>query len=333
MSARSIAIVPLSQLVPGQEADLFALLSAKEELTTRDGKRYYRVAFRDHAREVSFPIWAESPHAADCAANWTAGAFYKLRATYRQTGYGPQLDIERIREVTDADRADGFDPDMCRPRSRFDVEALHAELLRVAETEIRRPELQSLAVDLLTEHRAALCALPASERLHHAYAGGWLEHTHSTLTTAIFLADRYLAQYPDLRPPLDRDLVVVGALLHDIGKLRELAPTPLGAELTAPGHLIGHIVQGRDLVREAAADRDIEPELLLRLEHILLSHHETPEYGAPKPPMTPEALLVRYADDIDAKFHMFTQALASDTGDGPVTSKKNALGRHVYRGG
>ena len=96
--------------------------------------------------------------------------------------------------------------------------------------------------------------------------------------------------------------------------------------------MIGHILQGRDMLREAAAGRTIEPEILLRLEHIIVSHQRLPEWGSPKPPMTPEALLVHYADDLDAKFHMLHAALRDDATPGPLTSKKNVLGQQFYRG-
>jgi 3'-5' exoribonuclease len=93
------------------------------------------------------------------------------------------------------------------------------------------------------------------------------------------------------------------------------------------------MLQGRDIVREAAAGRDVDPELLLRLEHIVVSHQRLPEWGSPKPPMTPEALLVHYADDVDAKYNMMFLALRDDTTSGPMTSNKNTLYQRVYRGG
>jgi 3'-5' exoribonuclease len=94
------------------------------------------------------------------------------------------------------------------------------------------------------------------------------------------------------------------------------------------------MLQGRDIVREAAAGRQIDPELLLRLEHIIVSHQRLPEWGSPKPPMTPEALLVHYADDVDAKYNMMFQALRDDTTPGEMTSStKNMLYQRVYRGG
>jgi 3'-5' exoribonuclease len=332
MAARSIPIVTLAECRPGQEVDLFLLLVGKEELLTRDGKPYVRVTFRDREREIGFPLWADHPLADDCRLAWTPGTFYKLRAIYRETNYGPQLDIQRIREVRPGDEADGFDPQMCRPRGRCDPQQLFDQLLEIAQQEIGNERLRGVVMSLLAANRDKLCCLPAAERNHHAYAGGWLEHTLSTTLNALFLADRYIAQYPDLQPPLDRDLIAAGALIHDIGKVRELDTTVSGAQLSPAGHLVGHLVQGRDMLREMAADSEMEPETLLRLEHVLLSHHGSAEHGAAKLPMTPEALLIHYADDVDAKFHMLYVALRDDLSPGIVTSKKNVLMRPFYRG-
>ena len=96
--------------------------------------------------------------------------------------------------------------------------------------------------------------------------------------------------------------------------------------------LIGHILQGRDILLEAAAGRHLPSDTLLRLEHIIVSHQRLPEWGSPKPPMTPEALLVHYADDLDAKYHMMYLVLRDDTGEGPLTSNKNPLRQVIYRG-
>ena len=138
-----------------------------------------------------------------------------------------------------------------------------------------------------------------------------------------------------MKPPLDKDLVIAGGILHDIGKLREMEQRPEGATHTAEGSLIGHILIGRDIVREAAAAAGLSlgGDTLLRLEHLIITHQGRPEWGSPKPPMTPEALLVHFADDIDAKYQMMVSVLRDDTNPGPVTLKKNVLMQHVYRGG
>ncbi|MEX0586342.1 MAG: HD domain-containing protein [Pirellulales bacterium] len=330
--AKNSAILALADLVNGQEADVFALMTTKDELTTRDGKPYFRVGFRDARREVQFPIWADSPWAVDCRGAWTPGTFYKLRAVYRDTNYGPQLELRKVRATTDADAADGFDPMMLLPRSRFDPAAMYAELTALAADHIVDAGLRALVLDLLTRHREQLLVWTAARHNHHAFIGGFLEHTLSVTRTCVYLAQKYDDYYPNLQPRLDQGLVVAGAILHDIGKLRELEQTAAGPVYGPEGHLIGHILQGRDMVREAAAGQDIDRETLLRLEHVIVAHQRLPEWGSPKPPMTPEALIVHYADDLDAKYHMLFSILETDTNPGPFTSRKNILGTEIFRG-
>jgi 3'-5' exoribonuclease len=331
--SKSGPVSRLSELAEGQEADFFALLATKQELKTRDGKPYYRVSFRDSGREVGLPIWADSPLALACRNEWSVGEFYKLRAKVLQTNFGPQLEIRRIRPVEDGDAAEGFDPLMCQAASRFDPEQMFAEILAIAKERIDDEPLRQLVIDILDQNRVQLLTLPAATRNHHAFVGGYLEHVLNVVRTCCHLADKYAELYQDLQPPIDKDLVIAGAMLHDIGKLREIAPTVAGAEYTAPGTLIGHVLQGRDIVREAAVGRKIDADKLLRLEHVIIAHQRLPEWGAPKPPMTPEALIVHYADDLDAKLNMMVNVLTEDVGDGPMTSRRNALGQPVYRGG
>jgi 3'-5' exoribonuclease len=332
--ARTMPLLTLTEIAPGQEADLFLLLTVKEELKTKANKPYYRVGFRDGGREVSFPIWGDSPWAADCRDRWNPGAFYKVRAVYQETSYGPQLEIRKIREVVDGDAADGFDPTLCLPQSRFDPRQMYDELLQIARDRIQNVALRQLVESLFTGNREALLKFPAARRNHHAYVGGLLEHTLSVVRTCIFLADKYAEYYPEMKPPLNKDLVVAGGMLHDIGKLRELEQKPEGAAHTPAGSLIGHILIGRDMVREAAARLagPLDADTLLRLEHLIIAHQRLPEWGSPKPPMTPEALLVHFADDIDAKYQMMVTVLREDTNPGPVTSRKNILMQQVYRG-
>lgn len=331
MSAR-IPLRALSELVTDEESDTFALLSGKEQLTTRDGKPYWMVTFRDAQIEFTFPIWCDSVWADACREQWVVGTFYKMRAVRRETKYGPQLEIHRIREVAEQDREDGFDPLMCLPQSRFPPEELFRRLETLIQSEIKTESILKLVSLLLQEYRSSLLTLPAARSHHHAYVGGWLEHTLSVTETCVFLADKYIELYPDMTPPLDRDLVIAGAVLHDIGKLRELECLSTTTEYSAEGALLGHIVLGRDFVREFASNAGLDRERQLRLEHLIIAHQRLPEWGSPRPPMTPEALIVHFADDLDAKFHMFWKALRDDPKDGPLTSDRNPLRNAIFRG-
>lgn len=332
MPPRTIPVVALAEMVPGQEADLFAVLTVKEELTTREGKPYWRVGFRDARREVVFPIWDNSPLAAECRDHWQPGVHYKVRAVLRETNYGLQLDIRRIREAVQSDAEDGFDPSMCLPQSRFDPERMLADLLAIAREHVDNPKLLAVVERLLEDNRDALLQCPAARHHHHAYVGGLLEHSRSVAQTCVYLADKYAEYYPDMQPPLDRGLVVAGGILHDLGKLCELEQNAVSTSYTPEGTLLGHLLLGRDMVRKAAIEAGLDEETRLRLEHLIVAHQRLPEWGSPKPPMTPEALLVHYADDIDAKYHIIYTILRDDTTVGPLTSRKNVLRQEVFRG-
>ena len=147
----------------------------------------------------------------------------------------------------------------------------------------------------------------------------------------MYLADKYAEYYPEMAA-LGQGLVVAGGILHDIGKLREMEQRPEGTatrrRVFDRTHLAraGHGPRGGRR-RDASGGRRA-----LRLEHLIIAHQGRPEWGSPKPPMTPEALLVHYADDIDAKYQMMAEHFGNDTNPGPVTSKKNVLMQHVYRG-
>ncbi|MDW8037388.1 MAG: HD domain-containing protein [Thermoguttaceae bacterium] len=322
----------LAEMQPGQEADLFVLMTTKEQHQTREGKPYYKVGFRDASREIVFPIWADSPWAEVCRTSWTPGQHYKIRAVYRETPFGPQLDIRKIRPVVEADRQQGFDPLMCLPRSRQEPRAMWEELNELVQEAITDSALKAFIQKILHEYREQMLVIPAAKWHHHAYLGGWLEHTLQVTRHCRYLAQQYRSAYPDLQPPVDVSLTVAGAILHDLGKLREIQLTPTGIHYTPEGELVGHVLLGRDMLREAAADCPLPEETLLRLEHIIISHQREPDWGAPKPPMTPEAFLVHYADDLDAKFQMVYTALMEEPATGPFTTARNVLGQKLFRG-
>ncbi|MBL4884537.1 MAG: HD domain-containing protein [Planctomycetaceae bacterium] len=324
----------LSDFESGEPGDCFALLSKKEQAETRDGKPYYRCQFRDVKRTVTSMIWSDSTWYEQCHNSWQTGEYFKLRCRYSENQYGPQIEIERIRAILPEDSAEGFDPADFLPRSRFDADEMFKELCQIVTDKIEQKPLQQLVMNILTENADQIREFPAASRNHHAYRSGFLEHVLSVTKTALYLSEKYRAYYPTISPPLSEDLMIAGAVLHDIGKLRELSTQPHGADYTASGQLIGHILMGRDIVREHAIQIEgLDPETLLRLEHMIVSHQNLPEWGSPIAPHTPEALLVHYADDIDAKFQMMAMALMEPAAeDQEFTSRQNPLRRAIFRG-
>lgn len=270
----------LSEMKPGQSGDVFALLGAKEQARTRDDKPYFRATFKDAKRSAVAMIWADHGLFQDCQNNWAPGTFYKIRCRYDENSYGSQIEIDRIRPLNDADRQSGFEEADFFAATRFDRETMFTELLGIANEHITEAPLRRVVVELLTDNAEQIKRHSAAAQNHHAFIGGYLEHTLSVTKNAIYLADKYVAYYTDMQPPLQKSHIVAGAILHDIGKLYELELKPEGWQFTAQGRLVGHIMIGRDMFREKARTvEDISPETVLRLEHIILSHQNLPEWG------------------------------------------------------
>jgi 3'-5' exoribonuclease len=328
------SLLPLGDLVPGQHADFFALLAEKTRGETREGKPYYTCRFRDRRRTVTFMAWADGGWFDTCARDWHEGHFYKIRAAYGEhERYGPQIDLQNIRPVVDADRNDGFNPADFVERSRHDPEAMFAELRSLAEEHIADPPLRRLVLTLLDRHAEALKRLPATTRHFYPFYGGLLEHTLAVAQTSVFLAEKYSGRFPDLQPPLNRDLVTAGAILHDIGRVAEFNDNPANVERTTVGNLLGPLFLGRDLVRDTARELgEISPQLLELLEHLLVAHLNLLEKDSPRQPLIPECLIVHHADALDAYLEMYIRHLSRDQEPGSFTSAAWALGRRLYKG-
>ena len=325
----------LSELAPGQLGDFFALLAEKTKGATRQNKAYYLCRFRDARRSATFMVWGDGPWFTACESDWQAGHFYKLRAVYDDDErYGPQIvELVNIRPTTDADLADGLKPAELVESSRRDPAQMFAELKELATTHIADEPLRRLVLTLLDKYAAPLQRLPATRDRFYLFAGGLLEHTLAVTRSAVQLAERYAAHYTELKPPLNRDLVAAGAILHDIGRVLEFGDEALAPAVTVPGRLAGHLLLGRDLVRDAACELgDVDPELVQILEHIVLTHLGLPEWGSPRLPLVPECLIIHHADDLDAKLEMYVRCLSRDRADGPFTDRDPVLNRQLFKG-
>jgi 3'-5' exoribonuclease len=334
MSRGKPPLVRLSELTPGQSGDFFVLLAEKVKGARRDGKPYYTCRFRDGQRTAAFMVWADGPWFEACECDWEEGQFYKIRGSYDEHKvYGPQIEVHNLRPVTEADHGDGFDPADFLEASRFDREAMFTELVSLAESHIADAGLRRLVLTLLDRHAAAIKRLPASPKHFFPFCGGLLEHILSVTHTCLHLVEKYQGHYPDLKPPLNQDLVLAGAILHDIGRVVELDAGAASVEPSVAGRLLGHIILGRDLVRDTARELgDVDGELLQLLEHLIVTHLNLPEWGSPRLPLAPEALILHHADDLDAKLEMFARALSRDKEPGPFTARDPILGRRLYKG-
>lgn len=312
------------------ESNTFVRLIAKDKQTTREGKPYFRVAFGDVRTEIRFPIWADSPHFADCDKHWEVGQYYKIQGSLLSSKFGQQLDIKRIRLAEDKDRVDGFDPRQCQRASHFASEQMYNELLELAQKHCKG-KIANLITHIFKAQRETILEVSAARYYHHDFLGGLLEHSLSVTKLAMRMLDHYEEMYPDKRGRISRPLVVAGGILHDIGKVQEMRIHEGMTHHTTIGDLIGHIILGRDFVRDAGREVGLDEPTRLHLEHIILSHQGKIEWGSPKPPMSMEAAIVHAADSLDAMIGVFENILLRDDSGGEMTSKKTLLGHPVYR--
>jgi len=326
-------LIRLSELLPGQFADFYAFLSHRQRSTTRDGKPFYQCRFQDSRRAVTCMVWQDSGWYEQCEKDWQEGRAYKIRGIFEEHAkFGPQIEIQNIRPVLDGDKRDGFNPADLVEHSRFDSDLMLAELKSIAETQIGNAPLRRLVLLLLETHGEKLKILPATLNKFFPFRGGLLEHTLSVTRNCAILTERYAAYYAELRPPLNRDLVIAAAVVHDLGRTAELEGD-WQTQPTTSGRLLGHLVLGRDLVRETAQKVEgIEPELIQMLEHIILSHLERPEWGSPRLPLIPECLILHHADDLDAKLEMYVRSLTRDQAPGLFTDPDPVLKRQLFKG-
>lgn len=327
--AKSPNAVPLSELTNNQEAIVFAALSAKAAGQTKDGKPYYRATFRDARREATAMIWHDSPFYESCEKSWKIGDFYKIAVLYRESDYGPKLEIRRIRAAVEADAGDGFSPNQCRPTTAIEPALLMDEILALAKARIGKGPLLLLIQRVFKEKRQRLLDTASSRERHHNVFGGMLEHTLSVTKIAAFLIDHFLATYPTAkkdRPDFSPALTIAGAVLHEVGKIAEMEAGPLIPKRSLAGELIGYPVLGRDIIREYGPMVELPPATQLALEHIILSHPRFPDWGAVGVPMSLEAMIVHLADYADSIFAATHKTLGLDRSDEAFTFAKGPFG-------
>ena len=279
----------IADLKSGQPVDGAYACSETTAATDRNGKAYLRLKLRDASGEVAAIHFDPSAE----ALSVSAGDVVVIGGTYSvHPQYGAQVQLRRLR-LAERGEYDAVDLVACSPVGEAELaERLHALIDSVEQPHVR--SLLERAFDGSREPGATFAVAPAAVRNHHAYRHGLLEHSLIVAEAAQGVASRFLT--------VDRDLVVAGALLHDIGKTLAYTSGGLAPQMTDEGRLHGEIVMGHDLVRDLIAeDPGFPAEDALRLRHIIVAHNGMREKGSPVVPQTREAVIVHYCDDMTAR--------------------------------
>ena len=281
----------------------FCLVKSAAVRTDVKGTEYLDMVLADSEGECVAKLWnyARLTH-----GEYDANDIVKVRGTVQIWKDTEQFKIDRIRHATEED---GVDMSGIIPTAPLDPQATYDELYALTDG-FTDEELRRIVRYLLRENREQLLIYPAGVKLHHATRGGLLHHTVSVVRLCEKIADLY--------PVLHRDLLLSGAILHDIGKLKELDADTLGiaGAYTDEGQLLGHINVGMSMIAAAAEITMVSHKTAMLLEHMILSHHGKPEFGSPRLPMFPEAEVLSVCDLLDSKMYEMDAALDGVSKDG-----------------
>ena len=295
----------------------FALASLQVRDRKQGGGQYLALMLADRTGLMEARMWEEF---AEAVTKCSEGCYVKVQGQISKYNGKFQITLAKMRHAAEAE----VEPADYMPATQFDVEEMWAEL-RGYVTEFASEDLRRLVFAFLDDEEIgqAYKTAPAAKRLHHAWLGGLLEHVLTLVRVCRAAAPFY--------PEVDPDLLVTGAILHDIGKLKELS-WGSAFNYTLEGQLIGHISIAQGMLREKLAQLPQFPERLrVLVEHMILSHHGRYEFGSPKLPMTPEAILLSALDDLEAKMQAmrneFAASVASGKGGGELTDWVRSMER------
>lgn len=307
----------IEQLKEGQHVIEHYLCKDKQMMMARNGKNYYKLILEDKTGSINAMVWEIGPQ----IQPFDRGDIIKVDAVVGNYQGIPQLSVTRIRRSEESEYQVGS----YFRTARTPVQDLY-ERTQQYIGQIHDIGLKKLVQSFYTDDPALIEQLkkhPAAKSVHHNYIGGLLEHTVSVTAIASYLGSLYQGT--------NADLLLAGALLHDIGKLREIEPLPLN-EYSDEGQFLGHIALGYMMVHEKGSMiAELDPGLLMQLEHMILSHHGELEFGSPKVPSSLDAMILHMADLTDSKLKQVEDAVEMDHSEGSWTAYHRILGRTFYK--
>lgn len=274
----------------------FAIVKQCDKKTTSKGSHYLDMKLSDKSGEITAKLWdySELIH-----GEFPAETFVKVRGLVSQFAGADQLRIDKIRPVTEADNVNIDDYVQC---ADYSGEYMYDKIMERVNA-FADEDLKKLVLHMYSERKEMLLCWPAAYKLHHAVRGGLLMHTLSIVKLCEGVCDVY--------PFVDKDLLITGAILHDIAKTTEydVGTAGIASGYTVEGNLIGHLVKGAMLVDRTARELDIPEEKAMLVEHMLISHHGEPDFGAAVRPLFLEAELLSELDLMDSRVYQIAHAV------------------------
>mgnify|MGYP001238497060 FL=1 len=312
-------IIPIHKFKEGMTIQGFYLCVDKHVRHTRTGDLFIDLILRDKTGQIHGKIWDKVKSFNE---KFNSGEAVVTKANVSSYQDRLQLEIKKIgRASIQTHGRYGYDPTLIVPSSEKDPKGMWEELRELVK-KIKNRRLKKLVTQIYKENKESILVCPASLTSHYNYRSGLLECILSKSRVALDLTERYNA---------DRDLLLTGVLLHDIGKVKELS-SGLESEVTDEGNFIGHSVISRDMVKAVAGTTDGFPkDLLLKLEHMILAHRGQLEWRSSRKPNFPEALLLHQIHHLEKHMNLMKMALEQDEEDSDWTLRNNHLFIPFYK--
>lgn len=306
----------IKDLQVGQQVDTYYKMLAVEKRPKKDGTSFLAMELMDKTGKIPAKIW---DNAESFLKILKPGTVYRLKGYVNEYMNKKEIKIDNIRTVSPSDN--DFDAGDFVEKSSFDTNALFNQLIETVKSNLKKPCLLQLVDKFSETYKEKFKIHYGAQKIHHAYLGGLLEHTYSMVKMAVFIADHY---------QLDKELLLVGTLFHDVGKTVEfnISPAP---QATMQGGLVGHIVLGNSMFLELKNKIEGFPEELgCKIQHLIISHHGEKEFGSPEVPMIPEAFVLHAIDLLDSRVKIMAEAVKNAEPNGLFTEYIHSMGRRLY---
>lgn len=307
----------LNELREGENVVGHYLCKSRQSMKSRAGKTYLSLKLQDKTGMVDAKVWDLN----NDIKSFEENNFIKIDGTVTIYNNEVQINIKRIRRSMEGE----YDPMDYIPCTEKNLDEMYNRLMGYIKT-IKDPYLKRLVEEIFYNDKEIAKGFKlhsAAKNIHHSYMGGLVEHTLSVVEICEFMAGRY--KY------VNRDILIASAMIHDVGKVKELSDFPVN-DYTDDGQLLGHIMIGVDLIGAAAAKIDgFPPRLLSIMKHCMIAHHGEYEYGSPKLPKTIEAFILHCADNMDAKTKVIEEAIDAGTNQGSWVGYHKMLQRNLTK--
>lgn len=310
----------VKDMVPGDKVEGFYILKEAYQKISSNGKPFLSAVIADKTGTMDVKVW---DYAGPVGTQEDVGKIIKIRGDVSEFKGNPQLSLSNIRMALPEDNCDTVRLVAAAPIDKDEtVRKVHALVDSMED-----PDYRQVARTMLERHLETFASIPAAKSVHHSFLSGLLMHTANMMAMADFLSGQYASV-------IDRSLLLTGTLLHDFAKEIEFRFSDLGivTDYSVKGQLLGHLVMGAQEVAQVCAELGTPEEKSLLLQHMILSHHGEPEYGAAVKPMFAEAELLSYIDMVDSRMEIYAELLPS-VAEGSFSSRVFALDKRIYHHG